>query len=214
MLRSLGLSAMLALFALAVQATPAAAAWKSQDCDPGFYLTGFNANGGVWVDRIGNMCAQWNSIQGTLGPSYPSNLPMLGMSRTGRPMPVDCPAGTAIWGIVFDLPVNGGHRVAENVTLTCRTLDPSNRVIKDAARMPTVGSGRSDNDRDAATDFQHRDFCSEDQIAIGFEANADVSIGEIRLHCAKQPTMAQIAPPPQQPFHRPHHLFPPSSGVH
>jgi hypothetical protein len=192
--------AALAGFAMASMASPASAAWATRNCDPGSYLTGFDVRGGVWIDRINPICARWNRFGGQLETGYASNLPPLAWSHGGHPFPpTQCPSGTAVWGIRFDLPSNQGIRVAENVTLTCRTLDPAHTIIKNAAKTPTSGSGRSDNDQDYATDFPVPSFCHDDEIAIGFEANVDQFVGEIAVHCGKYPTKFSIPTSPSAP---------------
>lgn len=220
------------LVALIVTALPqgARAEWQTADCPAGQFLIGLQARSGVWVDRLGPICGHWNAATGQIDTTFTG--PLLATSTGGSPKPpAQCPQGTAISTLAYNLPSINGQFVAENIYLTCRALNPPHNESPDHPLIPSEGTGRSDNE--AAACFLgkwpcYKNFgpgapdqitsCDANSIGSGFIANVAQFVGKIGIRCspwpAAAPPQAASAPPaaPRPVISHLGHVRPPSAA--
>jgi len=182
------LSMLLAVLVLsAIPASQAGAAVISQNC-PGGYLVGFNTMRGVWVDRIGAICRQWNPATQSLGPDV--EMPLLATSTGGSAQRVECPAGYAISDLDYVPAVLQGRDIVENVTLTCKNVSWPHNGSPTRLVVNTAGSGQSDFNPFPYTTFAatpQSSGCDVTQDATGFDADVGQYVSTLNLHCGALP---------------------------
>lgn len=165
------------------------AEWKGYDCQGG-YLVGFAARAGDYVDQIGAMCAPWDVKVQHLGAQYQG--PMFAWSPGGNPQSAICPADMAVTEVDYVLPSINGIEVLERVTMKCQSVLPPYGGTSEYPRIVTAGDAMSQMPRAGSWDpgYGHP-ACKEGQLAVGFEANVDRYVGELKLHCEQPPTLAK-----------------------